>query len=681
MQTASARRRPIKIALNGAHGTGKTTLINTLETQCAERGVKVEIVREIPRLICDSVADPAFFRQENNTFAKQTLLLQGQLQAELGAISGSPDLILCDRAVLDHWIYTTHFHRSALQQSGVLQAYTAMVVQHCQTYDAIFYVPVEFAPIDDGVREADAEFQRSIDRDIRGFLEANRLVFTTVTGTVDARCASVLAFIDARLSSRRASRSSTKSKSSGTRIGSVELVVDADAAYRRVLTDLLATDHEITGSDGKSVGSNRRSKEILNYSVVIENPRERLISNLRHKINLPSAVARFVWMMAGNDRLKDIEFYEKKVGGFTDDGIVVPGSSYGHRMIYPAPGCNQIEGVIERLKRDAATRRAAVAVYRAEDATRDSKDIPCTFGLAFHNRGEFIHTSVVMRSNNAFVLLPYNIFEFSLLGEAVAKEVGLELGSMTYHAMSMHLYSNNYENAQEVVNTDVPQPTVAVPVMPRDPSPMQQIRELVKIEADARHAAAGFSTKNFESDWLSYADSRLDAYWRQFYYVLLYAMCNRIEFNQGMLRLREFIDESWLSYLPPQPVIADHVKRTAVDVDLFPQSDLRTRSVAARQPSPRVRADSTALSRADLERELEQVLRLYQPHVAKNDWARVTEYRSVFLQKATESPEKMGRIFGRLQRFRFSLGKAEKVEMTRARAESIIGRLEKLAID
>jgi hypothetical protein len=102
--------------------------------------------------------------------------------------------------------------------------------------------------------------------------------------------------------------------------------------YRKMLADVLATDCEIVGGETKSIGSKKRSKEILHYSFLIGNPRERLIWNAKRKLNLPAAVGRFVWMMAGNDPLYDIEFYEEKVAAFTDDGIIVPGSSYGHRM-------------------------------------------------------------------------------------------------------------------------------------------------------------------------------------------------------------------------------------------------------------------------------------------------------------------------------------------------------------
>jgi len=477
--------------------------------------------------------------------------------------------------------------------------------------------------------------------------------------------------------SSHAERESVSHSEAGTRVGVTRFVPDAEAAYRKVLADILSAEHEIIGGETKSVGSRKRSKEILHYGLVIENPRERLVWNAKRKLNLPAAVARFGWMMAGNDRLKDIEFYEKKVAAFSDDGIIVPGSSYGHRMMYPTPGCDQIAGALCRLREDAATRRAAVAVFQPQDVTRLSSDIPCTFGLAFHNRGEFLHPTVIMRSNNAFILLPYNIFEFSLLGEAVAAEIGLKLGVMSYHALSMHVFATDYAKAEDAITADQHARTTPVPEMPTNPLPLTQIRELVRIEAEVRHAAAGFSSQNFETKWLPFADSRLDPYWQQFYYLLLFAMCQRVGFSPGVSRLRELIDEPWSSCLPPDAV-APHPAQPVGQVDLFAEFGLSARTRPRERGS---RADSTMLSRADLEQELQQVLELYRPHIARDQWSRVVEYQPIFMAGATASPKKLAKVFQRLQKLRFSLPDGEMVESHRARAEVIIRRLKELVAD
>ncbi len=84
------------------------------------------------------------------------------------------------------------------------------------------------------------------------------------------------------------------------------------------------------------------------------------------------------------------------------------------------------------------------------------------------------------------------------------------------------------------------------------------------------------------------------------------------------------------------------------------------------------------VSRERLEKLLDEVLRLYKPHVAKSDWSRVTEYRSEFLAEASRHPGVGHRIIGRLEGLKFSLMPGEKVEYNRAPADRIIGELKRL---
>jgi hypothetical protein len=235
-------------------------------------------------------------------------------------------------------------------------------------------------------------------------------------------------------------------------------------------------------------------------------------------------------MMAGSDRLADIAFYEPRVHSFSDDGISVPGSSYGQRILRARPGLNQLESAIKRLKQDPATRRSAIAIYHPEDAVRESHDIPCAFGIFYRVlEGQLIATTL-MRSNNAFVLMPYNIFEFSLLAEAVAIETNIPLGGLVHSAISMHVYQDNYDAAQSVISSYDSNPLqgmdTACPPIPLASSPLESIRKLVILEADLRHASAGLSGDNIE-EMIDQGNAELNSYWRQLYFLLLLHVAKR----------------------------------------------------------------------------------------------------------------------------------------------------------
>jgi hypothetical protein len=79
-----------------------------------------------------------------------------------------------------------------------------------------------------------------------------------------------------------------------------------------------------------------------------------------------------------------------------------------------------------------------------------------------------------------------------------------------------------------------------------------------------------------------------------------------------------------------------------------------------------------------LEKELNEVLILYKPYVARNEWKRLMDFRPAFLKKASETPEQAEQVINRLQKFKFSLAPGEKVEYNRAPAARIIGELKTL---
>ena len=56
-----------------------------------------------------------------------------------------------------------------------------------QRYDHVFYLPVEFPIVLDGLRPDDTAFQADIDRRITDLLKGADVAFQTLTGTVEAR--------------------------------------------------------------------------------------------------------------------------------------------------------------------------------------------------------------------------------------------------------------------------------------------------------------------------------------------------------------------------------------------------------------------------------------------------------------------------------------------------------------
>jgi thymidylate synthase len=340
-------------------------------------------------------------------------------------------------------------------------------------------------------------------------------------------------------------------------------VSNANTAYRQILSDILKQGKEIKAKKTLSTGSGKTTKDLWNYSIKLENPTDSVVKSEINKFKVAGAVSRFIWMMGANNRIKDIEFYwGKGVGNFSDDEIIMPGSNYGARMITPRPGMNQIESVIERLKTNPTTRRGAISIYHPEDAVRNSKDIPCAFGIFYTIRDGKLNTTIIMRSNNASFLFPYNIFEFSLLSEVVANEVGVEMGELHFQAVSMHLYENDFEKASKIIEeSEFKDYSFSNPI-PKNNNSLEEIKKLIKLEADLRHASMGITKENVNT-WIDNAKEELDDYWVQFYLIILHYISEKKLFDNELTGIvYEQLDDNWKTLIEKPIVDKKEIKTT-----------------------------------------------------------------------------------------------------------------------
>ena len=179
----------VLIALTGAHGTGKTTLCDALSLSLQGRG-SVSICREAPRLVTDAVGDPGFFRRGRNTPERQMLIFLYHVIEEQGE-DRRTDFVLSDRTLMDHLAYTVALFPE-FEATPECDALRRAAVASLARYDLIFKLPVEFPPEDDGVREADAGFQATIDRIIDKLFAEAGVQPTRIAGSVRQRVDAVL---------------------------------------------------------------------------------------------------------------------------------------------------------------------------------------------------------------------------------------------------------------------------------------------------------------------------------------------------------------------------------------------------------------------------------------------------------------------------------------------------------
>jgi thymidylate synthase len=114
--------------------------------------------------------------------------------------------------------------------------------------------------------------------------------------------------------------------------------------------------------------------------------------------------------------------------------------AYGERVD------EQVEYVIHKLHGDRDTRQAVLTLW---DPFRDNRmfkrDYPCTIGMGFRIRNDRLNMSVTMRSNDCWLGVAYDVFQFTQLQWTIANFMGIDVGTYSHHAWSLHVYQRNIE--------------------------------------------------------------------------------------------------------------------------------------------------------------------------------------------------------------------------------------------
>ena len=265
------------------------------------------------------------------------------------------------------------------------------------------------------------------------------------------------------------------------------------------------------------------AREEIGVLLELENPRARL-STTETRGKPFSCLGEFLWYLARSNDLEFVRYYIPMYKKFSDDKRTLHGA-YGPRL-FRMRGVNQIANVIEILRKPDS-RRAVVQLFNAEDIVRRYKDTPCTCTLQFMNRRGQLHMMTTMRSNDAFLGMPHDIFAFTMLQEVIARTVDLEIGTYKHAVGSLHLYERNTEKAKQYLKEGWQPTTAPMPEMPTG-DPWSSIEQLLKAEREIR---AG--------EEIDFRSLNLDPYWEDLVRLLIYFGASNSQDTNEMARIRD----------------------------------------------------------------------------------------------------------------------------------------------
>ena len=169
------------------------------------------------------------------------------------------------------------------------------------------------------------------------------------------------------------------------------------------------------------------------------------------------------WILTGSNQLRELTKYAPTYARFSDDGRTLAGA-YG-----PAVKA-QIPYILGTLAHDVNTRQAVMTTWNR--SPEPSKDIPCTVSTQFLIRNESLHLLQSMRSSDAWLGYPYDMFSFSMLAAYICIELrkaaypGLKLGCLLLTSGSQHLYEKDRVKARECIGQYTHVPTSRYVISP-----------------------------------------------------------------------------------------------------------------------------------------------------------------------------------------------------------------------
>lgn len=249
------------------------------------------------------------------------------------------------------------------------------------------------------------------------------------------------------------------------------------------IDDLLHVIYEHLIANGNSISPSKGdAREDIAVSLELTNPRSR-ISRSAARSTIVSCLGELAWYLSGSDAEDDIAYYVPAYRDYAVEGRLL--GAYGPRLL-GGPSGGQLRRVIEQLRAKQDTRQAVIQLFDAEDLVRGLKDLPCTCTLQFLVRDGSLHLVVYMRSNDAYIGLPHDVFCFTMLQELVAACVNADLGRYVHIVGSLHLYESHVARAKAYLDEGWWAGQAGeMPSMPRDNS-WQGVEAFLHAESSIR---------------------------------------------------------------------------------------------------------------------------------------------------------------------------------------------------
>lgn len=228
-----------------------------------------------------------------------------------------------------------------------------------------------------------------------------------------------------------------------------ELVLhDLRGGYVELLSWLLDGGDPVIGRDGLTV-------ERTGVTLTFPDPTQVLLPlGVNRRINARLAAVEALQLVSGTFDAVLIQRAAPTYTRVLESPDSLERGAYGPRLRY------QLEQVYVELRDRPTSRRAVLSIWNEEDLYH-AGDRPCTLSLQFLLRERGLELHVTMRSQDAWLGVPYDVFMFSQLQLSLAHQLGVGVGRYVHHVGSLHVYARDRDAAGMLVACPVDRPRPA----------------------------------------------------------------------------------------------------------------------------------------------------------------------------------------------------------------------------
>ena len=180
------------------------------------------------------------------------------------------------------------------------------------------------------------------------------------------------------------------------------------------------------------------------------------------KLFWKGVVGEMLWFLSGSTNVKPLQAQGIHIWDAWADEAGELGPVYGAqwRAWGGDPSLDQIKTLIDGIRKDPFGRRHILNAWNVADVPKMALP-PCHLLTQFRVLRDKLYCMMTMRSNDAYLGLPFNIASYALLTHLVGRATGYTPGELIISFGDLHIYENHLPAVEEYLSrAPYPLPTL-----------------------------------------------------------------------------------------------------------------------------------------------------------------------------------------------------------------------------